>query len=505
MTTTSANSTGVTVEVTPDSLRATLSLSPTRNGEDAASVTEETVLEALNSAKIEITDAVQQHVTQFVELVEQGEGAEDFLVAKGRAATEGKDEAFVLSKELQVEPDSWQDGAPVNYYEKTSIITVQAGDTVGTITPLEPSRGGVDVTGRVLPAKAKPKALLLDQATFTRPDDKPTHVITKIAGHLVCDGDSVTIQEVLTVSGDVDFECGNIDSTVSVHIKGRVLDHFAVRSGGSITVCKAIEAAHVEAEGDVTVKNGIIGHGAGLVTAKGDIIAKFCTGAHLSARGDVKIAKQLMSSHICVGGQLTGIAAGLIGGCVFVGGSVEVATLGSGANVPTHLVIGVAPDRIREVAVLIRSMQRLKKLVEPITELLARVEQTAKPLTAEQSERVRAMCEQAKAAEERIKTDQARHDQLLEQLYPGGDHSVVVGHTIHAGTVIRVGDRETVFRKDLKGPVSIEKRKIDNVTELVAINKLTSSVTVLKHERVSVETLLDRFELEGDAPASDHR
>ena len=505
MTTTSATSTCLRVEISADRLRATLNLSGTTKGEGASSVTEDAVLDALDSSKIEITDAVKQHVTKFVELVGDGETAQDFLVAKGRAAIEGKDEAFVLSKEFQTEADSWQGDAPVNYYETSSIITVQEGDIVGSITPVEPSRDGIDVTGKVISAKGEPKALVLDLAVFTRPAEKPTQVITKIAGHLVCDGDSLTIQEVLTVPGDVDFECGNVDSTVSVHIKGRVLDRFTVRSAGSITVCKAIEAAHVEAAGDVTVKQGILGRGAGLVTAKGDIIAKFCAGAHLSALGDVKIARQLMASHICVGGQVIGTAAGLIGGCVFAGGGVEVATLGSDANVPTHLVIGVAPDLVRQVAVLQRSIRRLKELVEPIQDLLARLEHAAKPLTAEQSDRVRAMCEQAKVAEERLKTDQVRHDELMERVYTDGDHSVIVGNTIHAGTVIRIRDRETVFRKDLKGPVSIERRKIDNVTEVVAINKLTSSVTVLKHERVGIDTLLDWFELESDSQPPDRR
>ena len=505
MTTTSATSTCLRVEISADRLRATLILPRGRKGEDADAVTEDAVLQALDSAKIEMTDAVKQHVTEFVELIGQGETVEDFLVAKGRPAIEGKDEAFVLSKEFQTEADSWQGDAPINYYDKSSIITVQQGEVVGTITPIDPPRSGVDVTGEVIAAKGEPKALVLDQAAFTRPTEKPTQVITKTAGHLICDGDGLTIQEILTVPGDVDFECGNIDSTVSVHIKGRVLDRFTVRSAGSITVCKAIEAAHVEAAGDVTVKLGILGHGAGLVDSKSDIIAKFCAEAHLFALGDVKIARQLMTSHICVGGQLIGTAAGLIGGCVFAGGGVEIGTLGSEANVPTHLFVGVAPDVVRQVAVLQRSIKRLTELLDPIKDLLARVEKTKKPLTAEQSERVSAMCEQAKASEERLQTDQVAHDKLLERVYTDGEHSVVVGNTIHAGTVIRVGDRETVFRKDLKGPVSIERRKIDNVTELVAINKLTSSVTVLKHERVGVDTLLDQFELEGDSPPPDHR
>ena len=38
----------------------------------------------------------------------------------------------------------------------------------------------------------------------------------------------------------------------------------------------------------------------------GDIIAKFCSEAHLSAHGNVLVARQIMASHVCVDGKLIG-------------------------------------------------------------------------------------------------------------------------------------------------------------------------------------------------------
>ena len=296
-----------------------------------------------------------------------------------------------------------------------------------------------------------------------------------------------------------DFDAfDRIDSKVGVHINGRVLDRFSVRSQGSITVGTAIEAAHVEADGDITVKRGILGHGSGLVTAKGNIIAKFCTEAHLSAKSDIKIGRQIMASNVCVGGKLIGTAAGLIGGCVYAGEGVEVATVGSDANVPTRVIIGVAPEVVREVAVLHRSLQKIKELIERIEELLGQLEPAEASLDDNQKKCVRELRDKTKTAKARIKADKARHDKLLAKVYTTGEHSVLVGNTIFAGTVIRISDRETVFRKNIKGPVSIEKRKLKNVTELVAVNKLTAGVTVLTSERFGVDTLLEGFELESD-------
>lgn len=497
-TTANAVSTNLDVELSPDRMRATLTFPGTSKKKGAKAVGEDEVLDALGRAEIDITDTVKQRVSEFVELVKQDGTVKNFVVAEGCPPFEGKDEEFTWNEAYQVEADSWHDDAPINYYEGTSIITVEEGKVVGSIAPIEPPRDGIDVTGRTIPAKGDPKTLAIDTDAFERPTENPTQVIAKKAGYPVTQGSTLTIEEVLSISGDVNFETGRIDSKVGVHIKGRILDRFTVRAQGSITVEAAIEAAMVEADGDVTVKRGILGRGSGLVTAKGNIVAKFCMEAHLSTTGDIKIARQVMASNVCVGGKLIGTAAGIIGGCVYAGEGVEVATLGSDANVPTRVVIGIAPDVVREVAVLHRSIKKIKELIDQIEELLGQLEPAHKSLTEKQKECVRELRGKTKAARARIKADQKRHDELLEKVYTDGEHSVLVGNTIFSGTVIRISDRETVFRNNLKGPVSIEKRKLKNVTELVAVNKLTAGVTVLTSERFGVDTLLDGFDLESD-------
>ena len=63
-----------------------------------------------------------------------------------------------------------------------------------------------------------------------------------------------------------------------------------------------------------------------------------------------------------------------------------------------------------------------------------------------------------------------------------------------ARVAIRIGDRETYFHKNLKGPVAIEKRKIKNVTEIVSVNLLSGAVAVLKNERRPLDDLVPSSE-----------
>lgn len=505
MATTATAASNLDVEVSTDRMSVTLTFPANAKIKGPKQIEEEEVLDALERAEIELTDDVKLHVAAFTELVKVDETVKNFVVAEGHPPFEGKDEEFIWNEAYQKEADSWHEDSAINYYEDSSIITVGVGEVVGSIAPLEPPRDGIDVTGRTIPAKGQPTTLTIDPNAFEHSPEDPTQIITKMAGYPRTEGNTLFIEEVLTIAGDVNFETGRIDSKIGVHIEGRILDRFTVRSEGSITVGAAIEAAHVYANGDITVKRGILGRGTGLVMATGDIIAKFCTEAHLSTQGDIKIARQVMASNVCVGGKLIGTAAGLIGGCVYAGSGVEIATIGSDANVATRVVIGVAPDIVREIAVLHRSLKKIQELIQRIEELLTQLEPANATLTDEQKKCVLELREQTKTAKARIKDDQAKRDKLLEEVYTDGEHTVLVGNTIFAGTVIRVSDRETVFRKNLKGPVSIEKRKLNNITELVAVNKLTAGVTVLTNERFGVETLLEGFELESEPEAPTRR
>ena len=83
----------------------------------------------------------------------------------------------------------------------------------------------------------------------------------------------------------------------------------------------------------------MVGRNSGLVREGGQIIAKFSADASLVAGGDVKIAKQLMNCHICIGGALVAGGASVIGGSLYVKGRIEVAHLGSEAN-PLGLTTG---------------------------------------------------------------------------------------------------------------------------------------------------------------------
>ncbi len=484
----------IAVKISDDCMTASIELGPSAATHPLSAAE---ILEALDIAGVWIGDEVRERAEEVVKLAAGHESPLSFVVAEG-TPPEGRDEAFVWNPQLQATAADWHSDVPFDFYTLNRIITIEQDTPIGTITPIVPPKDGRNVEGEVLRAKHEPVVVKLDD-TVRRAEDDPSVIIANVAGKVVERGHTLSIDETLVIKGDVGFETGNIDSKVSVHISGGIPDRFEVKSLGNVAVGMSIEAARVSAGGDVTVSRGIVGRSLGLVTAGGNITFKYCADAHLVAAGDVKVGKQSMNSHLCIAGNLIAGSASLVGGTVFAKDRVDLANIGSQRHIPTRIVVGVHPDLIRVMAVMQRRIPRVEQLAEQIRDVLAQLRSLGQPLSTAQDERAKTLLALVDEATQVVAGDKEGWEELLAKVYTDAPSSVHVSGTIFARTVIRVEDRETVFYKDMKGPVVIEKRKMDRVTELVAVNKLTASVKILTSQKKPPTELIDELKLEEDA------
>ncbi|MCH7632369.1 MAG: DUF342 domain-containing protein, partial [Planctomycetes bacterium] len=385
------------VTISDDRMTASVLLRP---GGDTSPLVVTEIVEALQTAGVLIDDEVRERAEEFVTLAAGDETPESFIVAKG-TPPEGRDETFVWNPELEETAADWLADAPIDFYTLNSIITIEKDSPIGTITPIVPPKDGRNVEGEVVNAKHVPVALKLDN-TVRRADDDPNTILASVDGKVLEKNNTLSIDETLVIKGDVGFETGNIDSKVAVHINGGIPDRFEVKSLCGVTVAMSIEGARVSAGGDVTVSRGIVGRGFGLVTAGGSITFKFCVDAHLIASGDVKVSKQSMNSHLCVGGSLIAGSASIVGGTVFAKDRVDLAHIGSQRNIPTRIVVGVHPDVVRDLALIEQRIERVEKLVEQIRDVLAPLRNSKEPLPAAQDKQARALLGRANEATKKI-------------------------------------------------------------------------------------------------------
>ena len=456
----------------------------------------EDVLALLKDHEVHIDETVEHRVDEFVRLVSrEGEIPGEFVVAEGREPVEGQDEEFVWDPAFERYLQDWRGEAPIDYYTFNSIVTPGEGQTIGTITPVVPAKTGIDVFGTILKPSRKLEQIRLDPKTVECHEHDEFRIIAVVPGLVVYQDKRLTIEEVLYIPGDVDFSSGNIDSSVKVLIEKTVMDRFKVKSAKSVTVGGAIEAANVAAEEEVVVRGGILGHFTGRVSAGGEIVAKFCNEADLQAGGNIKIANALLNSRIHTNGKLMAQIGTIVGGTVYAKQGVEVATVGSNGCVPTRIIVGMHPETLYKVQMIDEEVKRTREAVE-------RIRQTVEPLLRDHKRLNHAQKEQATVL--LAKVDEAETDiaekierrKLLAQERARDTPRVCVSNLIYPRTAISIGLRTTHFDDELRGPVSIEKRKVDDVTEFVAVSPLTGAIQVLRSMKISADELRNELAVE---------
>ena len=98
-------------------------------------------------------------------------------------------------------------------------------------------------------------------------------------GHLTFAHEAFQVSPLLEIQGDVDYSTGNIDFSGDVHICGDVRENFTVHAQGTVTVDGLVEAATVEAGGDLVIARGVVGDGRALLKSNGCV--RLCERGHL--------------------------------------------------------------------------------------------------------------------------------------------------------------------------------------------------------------------------------
>lgn len=473
----------VHVDVSKDHLQAWIRLV---EGVPPEEVNAQVIAADLEAAKIATDDAVVGRISEFATLVSKGRvPSEPYLVAEGRAAVDGKDGAFRWAESFTHRDTPSEEEDQVDYRSMNFIRTVEKDAEIGKVLPPTPGVAGIDVYGNELRPRHRGEPIKL--TANVRLDDDGETAWSTAEGRVVAEKGRLAIVEVLEIRGDVNFESGNIDATSDVSIRGTVVDLFRVASNKSIRIGGAIEAAYVTAGENLQVRGGILARDKGTVSVGGDLAAKFCTEARVRARGDVHIAKEVINSQLHAEGKLFCERGAIIGGQVYAKEGISVHTLGSDSCVATKVRIGIAPEVLWKVRQLdeevkshLEAAARVREAVQPLMNNLKR-------LSPDQKERATELLFKADEMEMEINTMRKDRETLLCEGSPQGDVSVVVNGRICAGVTIAIGDRATRFSEEMKGPVKIEKRKMEgNATEFVSVNQVSGSVTVLKSMEIAL-------------------
>ncbi|MBR0248032.1 MAG: DUF342 domain-containing protein, partial [Synergistaceae bacterium] len=257
---------------------------------------------------------------------------EPVVVATGIPPIEGKDAEIELIKDPD-KPFDVRDDEKIDFWSRSTIVTVHPGQEIAIKHPLVNGKNGVDVTGGVA------KAALVRNVEFSfgdglkRDEMNPLLLVATAEGQLKNERGRLVVLPELDIHRDIDFAVGSIDFTGAVKITGAVRDGFHVAAQGNITINGPVEGADIDSQGVIVIQGGVRGMGRGTVRANGDISLSFGDNATIRSGGTILVKNAMLHSHLYAQTAVVALGSGkhsqIAGGRIEAGLEVACNILGS--------------------------------------------------------------------------------------------------------------------------------------------------------------------------------
>lgn len=290
-----------------------------------------------------------------------------FLVARGTPPVNGRDGYVIdLFSRTPVRTLKEDEAGRVDFAALELFQNAKAGDVICRVIPPSEIRDGVSVLEQ--PFYAKPgKQAVVPKGRNTELSQDGLNLLAKIDGHVEFTGRNFQVKNVLEIESNVDYSTGNISSLGDIHIRGDICGGFTVRASGNITVDGVVEAATVEAGGDLVVRKGVQGNGQAVLRAHRNIFARYLESSSVYARENLE-AECVINCEVFSDSKVT-VRSGrgaIVGGRVYASDLVSASIVGARSETPTVIVLGGRPFEAFERENLARELKELQVSLEKL-------------------------------------------------------------------------------------------------------------------------------------------
>lgn len=354
------------VRIEPDLTKAYITVYPPEEGESYDVDDLWSILERYG-----VKEGINRDVLRGI--IENKKYMEEFLVAQGIPAVDGRDGefTFLFNTKTDTKPIILEDGS-VDYTSMGKIEIVEEGTEIVHYTPATKGTDGIDVRGNIIKCHTGKDQLQIKGKGFKVSEDKRVYTAS-VTGKVDYQNNRLVVSNLLTIDGDVNHVTGDIKFHGDILVRGNVSTGMCVNASGHITVDGHVEAANLEAGGNVVLKNGMQGGGRGEIHAGGDVSGKFFEQTTIYARGSVN-ANAIMNSHVISEQKIiiSGKMGVLVGGSIAAVEEVSATIIGNMSEVKMSVNVGADKDTYAKLGAI---EEKMSKISDEIDKLNAGIKQ----------------------------------------------------------------------------------------------------------------------------------
>ena len=286
------------------------------------------------------------------------------LVAKGILARNGIDGTVKDYYERVLKPEFKEDEkGTIDFRNLNMVQSVKEGGTICEITPAVTGENGMTVTGQSYPYTVKGTDAKVPAGHNTTLNKDRTLLISQKTGRVTYVNDRFQVDPVLKIDGNIDGNIGNLDYDGNILISGDVKSGFSLKASGSIEIRGSVECAKITAKGPITISNGVLGNGQGVLTSGSHIKCGYLEHCTVVAGGNV-YANSIINSKVESDQDIV-VTSGsgiIVGGSLLAAGTIRAHVIGSKLNcITTELTIADVPKYVEEANNLTKEIEQLKR------------------------------------------------------------------------------------------------------------------------------------------------
>lgn len=444
------------VRVSDDEMEAYLTVTPPVGGSRA--VTLEDVMAACEKngvvyglGKESIRSALEQAHGERIAI-------SDVVIARGTEPVNGRDGQV----EFRVPLASGtafkvrEDGS-VDYKEHDNLTTVEEGTLIAVVLKAEEGRReGTTVRGeRIPPRQGENVQLAVSGGIEVTYTDEGLRYIAQSSGQVIVRNNKISVEPVYTVRGDVGPHTGNIRFNGDVVVHGNVLDGYRIHAEQSILVNGNVGCCALRSGKDIQVKNGVVGRGRGVISARGDVSVKFAENADIRAGGSIQVARSSLNSRMIAGGWIVANKekGHLVGGTLYAREGLDVRALGNESEQRTEVHVGrnfLLALKLEEVE---RRLQRYRRVLKSLLKVMQGIKKSSArgPISGDARQTYREAYAKAVRAKRAVQRCISLRQELHRTLNRMQKADVLIRETVYPGVSVHFGEKSYVFEQKQTG------------------------------------------------------
>ncbi len=287
------------------------------------------------------------------------------IIAEGDYAVNGIDgtveDLFERERKMHLKTNS---DNTIDFKQLGLLQQVAEGEVICRMTYPTPPQDGMTVRGKEL--KGTPgKMPKIPRGKLVGITEDESALIAECGGQVRFIGDSFHVEQVLTINGNVDNACGNLDVIGNLVVTGNLLSGFSVKATKDIKISGLAEGANIEAGGNVTIGLGMNGGYKGTIKAGGNVVSKFLENCTVESKANI-IAESIVNCTASADDSVI-VSKGhgvIIGGVITAMNIIEAKSIGNELNRATELVIGSSPEILSEIDRLTKETKALENNID---------------------------------------------------------------------------------------------------------------------------------------------